>query len=217
MTASFDWESLSQAPAAPGVYAWYLDLALPQADLAAAEAAIVDAHRAGDKRAARRAARSLLETTISNYFSELPYDAQIWGPLKPAYRGRLEFQTNWDPSFLDALASDPTCLRTLRALLPRLAPAFVAPLYIGMSGNLQARLAQHKYHIGRDVQVGPRVESEFPEGWSEQERSFATEVRARAIPVHRLFVQVETAPETFPPRHIEYLLNRICYPVYGRR
>lgn len=81
MTASFDWESLSEAPAEPGVYAWYLGLAIPQADLAAAEAAIFEAQRAGDEQAMRRAAQSLLERTVSDYFSELAYNAQIWGPL----------------------------------------------------------------------------------------------------------------------------------------
>lgn len=203
---------LETAPLSAGIYAWYFRPQFPRADIDACAQALAAATSRQERRAA---VLELLQTTILQYVREAAYDAAVSGDLKPTYQGQLEHVQDIGPSVLDQYAANLTVFDEVRGALERTAIGFMSPLYIGKSSHLRERLLQHKAAILEDVRPGPRVESEDLQA-VDAVQAFASEVRRRAIPPSRLLV-VTRGVNSGNEQLVEYLLNRICYPVYGRR
>lgn len=203
---------IERTPTGAGVYAWYFRPQIPRADIEACTSAI----EAADDVAQRRAAvRNLLERTILQYVTETPYVASIRGELKPSYTGRLHHVQEIGNTILDQFADNMDAFEDVRKLMNMTPTGFMSPLYIGMSRALRGRLLQHKSAILKDVAIGPRVQSNHAEN-AATDQAFAMEVRRRGIPPSRLFAVVQPL-EAGSEALVEYLLNRISFPVYGRR
>ncbi|MDF2381826.1 hypothetical protein JMG10_10145 [Nostoc ellipsosporum NOK] len=211
--ATFSWHEVADAPAKPGVYAWYYTPEITTFDLDRITAEVAALKAAGGASAAKDAVRAFLEQNVFSYFREQPYAAQLRGPLKPRYEGQIEHKPSLSDSLLERIVEEPARLATIRDVLEGSAPHFASPIYIGMAEKLRARLKQHKALIEKY--------GELPDlGASEEERrdqSFAREVRSRNIPPSRLFVVAKVISGS-PGAYIdiENILNRIHYPLLGR-
>lgn len=209
----YSWHEIGDVPAAPGVYAWYYTPEITAFDLDRITSEILELKVDRGASAAKDAVRDFLDETVFRYFREQPYSAQLRGPLKPRYEGKIEHRPTLSESLLDRIVEEPARLATIRTVLEASAPNFASPIYIGMSERLRTRLAKHKALIEKY--------GELPDpGASEEEQrdhSFAKEVRARSIPPSRLFVVAKVIsgpPGTYVD--IENILNRIHYPLLGR-
>jgi hypothetical protein len=206
------WEELHAAPAQPGIYAWYYQIRIPKADI---QTCITDLRAAPQQSEALDIVRNFFDRMIYKYIGETPYDVLLSGALKPTYEGTAKFAPTLSNSFLQSIVDNPDSLTHLADMLSRTIPHFASPLYIGMSTNLRRRLKQHREAITAAQTPGVRVER--PAEWSVSEHAFAVEVRRRALPLPSLRVVVQPTPSSLEPKLIEYLLNRSCYPVFGRR
>lgn len=133
------------APQAPGIYAWYAQLALS-----------VDDWHPRIKDGIDLAARDL-DRAIADY-------AQVHSPEPVALRGDGSYGLNWSgeirrdnisdhiegnfanavDSHLSRVSPNPEGRKLLTALLHAATPIFASPLYIGVATNLRVRLSQHK-------------------------------------------------------------------------
>lgn len=211
--AIYSWHEIGDAPAAPGVYAWYYTPEITAFDLDAITSRIVALKQEAGLLAAKEAVRSFLDEAVFRYFREQPYSAQLRGPLKPRYEGQIEHRPTLSESLLDRIVEAPERMATIRSVLEASAPDFASPIYIGMSERLRNRLSKHKSLIekyGELPDPGPTEEEQ-------RDHSFAKEVRVRSIPPSRLFV-VATVISGSPGAYvdIENILNRIHYPLLGR-
>lgn len=211
--AIYSWHEIGDAPSAPGVYAWYYTPEITVFDLERITSEIVELKEGRGTSAAKDAVREFLDETVFRYFREQPYSAQLRGPLKPRYEGKIEHQPTLSESLLDRIVEDPARLSTIRAVLEASAPNFASPIYIGMSERLRMRLGKHKALIEKYGELpDPGLSEE-----DQRDHSFAKEVRARSIPPSRLFVVatvISGPPGTYVD--IENILNRIHYPLLGR-
>lgn len=83
------WADIVNAPALPGVYAWYYSPEITDYDL---EQTITQlkAFRDTDRAAAETLVRTTMDNRVFKHFREDPYQARLEGPLKPTYTGTLE-------------------------------------------------------------------------------------------------------------------------------
>ncbi len=211
--ATYSWHEISDAPAKPGVYAWYYTPEITAFDLESVTSAVETLKAAGEVETAKDAIRSFLEQSVFSYFRERPYSAQLKGALKPRYEGVIEHIPTLSGTLLERIIEEPTRLATIRDVLESSAPEFASPIYIGMSERLRARLKRHKSLIEKYGEMPDLAGSEE----DQRDQSFAREVRYRNIPPSRLFVVTKVI--SGPPGSyvdIENILNRIHYPLLGR-
>ncbi|MDH7640248.1 hypothetical protein [Sphingomonas oryzagri] len=207
------WADLANAPAAPGIYAWYYSPQITDFDL---DRAIenIESIRGTDRGEAERAARTLLDDRIFRQFREEPYQAVVEGPLKPAYRGALDHAFEISSGLVSRVVDHPERLRSLRNILNRSAPMFASPLYIGMSVDLRSRLATHKSLIER-YRVARLKERPSARN---SDAGFAWQIAKRQISPDRLmvFTCVTGDDDESTAVDIENVLNRLYYPILGR-
>jgi len=204
------WADVSDAPDAPGVYAWYYNPEITDFDL---DKTIQLAEMAAGSEEAEKIIRETLEQRVFQYFREEPYTASISGPLKPVYAGSLEHKSGISSSLVSRLAANPKRLSNIRDALSQSAPLFASPLYIGMASILKRRLARHKSLI---EQFRSSVSLDSNEN-EESDAGFALQVAKRKIPPERLFVITCSMPSSDGAAiDIENILNRIYYPILGR-
>lgn len=209
----YSWYEIGDVPAEPGVYAWYYTPEITTNDLARITSEVEELKLSAGQAAAKDAIRAFLENCVFRYFQELPYVAQLSGPLKPTYEGYIHHSPTLSDSLLDRIVENPARLATIRKVLEASAPDFASPIYIGMSKGLRTRLKGHKSLIEKYGEL-PNIEA----GPGEQrDHSFAREVRARNIPPTRLFV-VTRVIDGPPGSYVdaENILNRIHFPLLGR-
>ena len=211
----YDWEDIPvRVPTDSGIYAWYSvpELSVHDIEQCAKECSELIAQGLKDEATAR--VHRLIVDSILLRSEPAPYDIEISGPLKPRYSGSARFLDPFSPEVLLNIASDPERLHALRRALKHSAPWFVAPLYIGMSGNLRDRLRSHKALIEQPTSNPFNLPSDV----MLEDQSFASEIRRRGIAPSSLFVfaQVHGGNPAYS-RDIEYLLNRSTFPVLGRR
>lgn len=206
------WADLVNAPALPGVYAWYYSPEITDYDLEQTIAQL-KAGRDIDRPAAEELARTTLDSRIFKHFREDPYQAVIEGPLKPTYTGTLEHTFRVSSGLVQRIVDDPDRLRTIRSVLDMSAPMFASPLYMGMAGELRSRLATHKGLIEKYR----RLHRQGEEPLRNSDAGFAWQVAKRRIPPDRLIVFTCTTPaDDNTAVDIENILNRIYYPILGR-
>ncbi len=213
------FHQLDQAPEAPGIYAWYHQLVLSDADIEVCLRDIDSATSASDKEAV---ARRFLEKFVFSYYSETPYLVQIAGALKPTFSGPVPYVSEVSASLVTRIANSPMRLRTLKEALTTMVPVFSSPLYIGMAQNLRSRLRAHKRWIERLGEARLLAEEEpsleEPDEDSKVSHSFALEaVRIRGFSTYnlRVFIQ-DIAIDPDIRVDVENILNRINYPLCGR-
>ncbi len=211
--ATYSWHEIGDVPAKAGVYAWYYTPEITSFDLDRIIADVLSLKAGGSLAAAKDAVRAFLDESVFRYFREQPYSAQLRGPLKPRYEGRIEHMPTLSESLLDRIVEEPARLATIREVLEASAPLFASPIYIGMSEKLRFRLKRHKTLIEKYGELPDLGASEE----DQRDQSFAREVRSRNIPPSRLFV-VATVISGPPGSYvdIENILNRIHYPLLGR-
>lgn len=210
------WADIVNAPALPGVYAWYYSPEITDYDLEQTISRLKE-YRDADRSAAEALVRETLDNRVFRHFREDPYKAVIEGPLKPTYTGTLEHMFRISSGLVGRIVDDPDRLRTIRNVLDMSAPMFASPLYMGMAKDLRIRLATHKSLIERYR----RHHRQEAEPIRDTEAGFAWQIAKRKIPPDRLIVftcttAATTAADDKTAVDIENILNRVYYPILGR-
>lgn len=208
----YGWRELSTAPDESGVYAWYAKLLISSADLNDFKDNVYRLNADGED--PRAYVTESLERLIFRRYHEDNYQVTVSGPLKPRYVGEAAHQTSLSQSLVERLCLDPTRLGIIAETLSVAAPAFTAPLYIGMATSLRERLMKHKTLIEklRDAK-SRKATDEMIDG----DAGFARQVVARQFDPTNLFVHVRLV-KSISNEHvdIENVLNRINFPIFGR-
>lgn len=214
---AYRFHEIERAPEGPGVYAWYYTHELSDRDI---DVCLREVSDCPDQLGRAEVMRGFLDRHLLGYYRETPYEAKLFGPLKPKYSGRLSHEPSASASLVNRLVQDPGRLTSLKPLLKLGVPHFASPIYIGVAVGLRARLLQHKALIekflnARDVDE-PVLEDESPE--DQLAHSFAREVC-----IHRRFMTfnltvyvMECSVDESIRIDVENLLNRINYPLCGR-
>jgi hypothetical protein len=206
------WSDLGNVPSRAGIYAWYYSPELTDYDIERTIQKLNQLREPSSRQSAEDVVRTLLEERIFGYFREDPYEARLEGPLKPKFQGVLTHQSSPSSSLVARLVEEPIRLRVIREVLNISAPMFASPIYIGMSDNLQHRIAKHKSLIEKLRSGAARGG-----GNNDDDEGFAARVTARRIPPERLFVYTcEVVSAEAVALDIENVLNRIYYPILGR-
>ncbi len=208
----YGWRELSTTPEGAGVYAWYAKLLISSADLKEFTENVFRLSGAGED--PRAYVMESLERLIFRRYHEDNYQVTVSGPLKPRYVGEAAHQTSLSQSLVERLCIDPTRLGIIAETLSVAAPAFTAPLYIGMATSLRERLMKHKTLIEKLRDAKSRKSTdEMIDG----DAGFARQVVARQFDPTNLFVHVRLVnSDSNEHVDIENVLNRINFPIFGR-
>jgi hypothetical protein len=211
---SYSWGQIPrEIPSVSGIYAWYLrsEVARGEIDQCLSDLASIPDDRPEDK---IDRVRALFKTNLIDKLAPSSYEVQLEGKLMPKYRGKIKYVDSLERNVLLRFADNPTRLIALSNFISASSPAFTAPLYIGMSTNLKSRIADHRRAILKknESKTIPHT------GHVDEDQSFAVEVSRRGIDYTNLFVQVlEMDVEGSFVEDLEYILNRISYPIFGKR
>jgi hypothetical protein len=205
-------------PIRAGIYAWYGRVVVSEPVRAqASNASTLDA---------------LFREHVFGRYQRQPYDVTLSAALEPRFRGRVLHQLDL-PSTSDW--SGKTTARiadTVFTFLARsFAPAFSAPIYVGKAVKqpLSMRVAQHlsslREYMGRSTEFLENQRRALISGELETDNeeidahSFAIEAAMRRFAPERLLL-VTYAPPTIEADDVSFLeniVNRINYPICGRR
>ncbi|QKF49337.1 GIY-YIG nuclease family protein [Pseudomonas graminis] len=206
-----DWSEIDLAPLEAGVYAWYSQLIISKADIIDVVRKINQAKAVSDQ-SAREEVCLALDRFIFNPYRETSYRVMLRGQLKPKYSGEILHEPSKSDSLINKLVETPERFEVICNVLKGAAPAFTAPLYIGMAKNLRRRLRQHKAKI---IELRNNLSTVSSD--DEIEAGFAKQVVARNFDPTNLFVHVSPVQvESDEHNDIENILNRINYPIFGR-
>ena len=207
---SVNWEDIDLAPEEPGIYSWYLDPVLRQADL-------VDSQ--STKENLLRLAEQLM----------LPsFELEARGHLSLRFQGNLDHvhlaseNSGGLSQLVESILNDDLKRDAFAKILGTAAPHLMAPLYIGVATNIRQRLRQHRYDIERyrELQRTGLKDSVIEDA----KQKFALEIVKRGIPSRRLRVFISSTFEIQNNENVretaeavETILNRLFYPIMGRR
>lgn len=212
----FTWREIQKVPNCGGVYAWYFRPEIADYDcnkfvenlnaLASNPEQCVDY------------IRQFLKSRLFNFFQEQPYISEIYGPLKPSYKGEIVHQNSISESLVERLRNEPERIFKIKNILEKSVPNFSSPLYIGMSKNLNKRLSTHKKLIEKYLE---NPNTSFIDSEASQqllrEHSFAKEIVQRGMSPALLSVYVQSMADVSDEWvDVENLLNRIHFPLLGR-
>lgn len=237
----FSIDSVSQAPEASGIYAWYATLDAGKMDW---ELDVVDGEDAGIERL-----RSLLRKQTSRYNSR-ELSAIAKGAFSQTWQGSLVDQTSdallkvltnapdlssdgsYDkqkaPKLQDTLASRNS-RKLLVSALQGAIPIFASPIYIGVAESLRKRLLQHANvitNLSADLSKNPD-ERELLE--KHKDKNFATRVISSGFSPNHLRVftfnfdelakqeEIGSIDTRTVSESVEWLLNRWHHPYLGKR
>lgn len=205
----YTFNEIESAPEEPGLYAWYLEVVFGKADKATAADWVVrlteyvEQHKRPDLQVRAEAALGL------KFSGRLKHDV-------------LEIRNDWQ-----SVSSD--IIENVSDILTRAVPVAASPLYVGIATkNLRNRLMSHKQLI-KSIRDTGGVEAGFyapdlDEDQQKADRTFAERVVKRLIDVNTLAVHVmplpqkDNTPEAKKALETaEYILNRLYYPILGRR
>lgn len=217
----FGWTELHNCPSKPGIYAWYYNPEITKFDLNEVVVKIEELKKQNNREDAEKAIEIFLNNFIFNQFSEEPYQVILKGQLKPKYEGDLNHIPHISTSLIDRIVEIPQRLSTIKTVIEKSAPYFSAPIYIGMSENLQKRLSKHKFLIETFNQKKSNNISFVPlqpnDNIEKRDQSFAWQVCKRNIPPTKMFVMIRIIEKSGNAYvDIENILNRIYYPLFGR-
>ena len=218
----FSFREVSNADPKPGLYAWYLMIKVGKANIKSPEP--------------ENFLRRLERIAEQLHYPTLP--VQIQGHLSPKMKGDLRHiwygheKYPFSGGFREILSRSEE-REILGEILESAVPLLTSPLYIGVSKNLQIRLEQHKrllqeYQRHRQLQQEYQEDTiQFPlidnEESLKNDRNFAQRIVTREIDLNHLAVSI--VPHLQPSLGkiykaigvAETLLNRMFYPILGRR
>lgn len=204
-------------PTRPGIYAWYGRVVLPKPDRARASTADgLDA---------------LFREHVFARYQRQPYEVMLSASLEPRFRGRVKHEP--EPPSMSAWPEHVTT-RAADAVFTFLArsfsPAFSAPIYVGKAARqpLSSRIAQHltglRDFLGRtpeylEVQRKGLLHADATDSEELDAHSFAIEAAVRRFSPERLLLVTYSPPamERDDIDLLEHIVNRIDYPICGRR
>jgi hypothetical protein len=123
------FDEVTEAPAEPGVYAWYHQIQLSSADVSQFKATV----SSGSDEDRRSHAHSFFLEHVFGPYRETDYDVAMSGQLKPEYRGSLSHRPHLSESLLSLATNAPDSLDDVRSILARTVPFFASPIYIGLA------------------------------------------------------------------------------------
>lgn len=207
----YRFDEVHTAPDETGIYAWYHQFQLSNADIGRFIESL--ALRPPDGR--RELAEGFLFEHVFGPYRESDYDVEVTGKLKPEYRGTIEHQPRLSDHLLRIAVDTPSDLSSIAELLQRSVPYFASPIYIGVAKrSLRQRLSTHRQLLTQYRESPPLS----PVDAADSDHSFAYE----AVCVRKLVpseLLVYAMPIEFPERvavATEYILNRVNYPLCGR-
>jgi hypothetical protein len=214
----FRWREINQIPTSGGVYAWYFTPDLSEYDSDEFIRKILLLKENNDVEELMKYVDEFLYEYIFRFFVEKPYEARVYGALKPNYQGVLHHKPAISSSLVQRLIEKPGRIKEIGKILSSSVPNFSSPIYIGMSKDLSSRLAKHKSLIEKyreTPSLVPNIDAMLEE--DQRDHSFAKEVCARSISPTLLSVIIEpvmgVADEWID---VENILNRIHFPLLGR-
>ncbi len=203
---------VSDAEPIPGIYAWYLRIRPGNKDTETPEDFL---------KSIKRRTEELQYPTMSMQ-ARGHFRLNMQGDLKHLWYGH---EKNKFPDQLIETLSNSEEREMLSKILEFAVPLLTGPLYIGVSKNLQSRLQQHvkliqEYHESISQLTAIDSSESF-----ENDKNFAGRIVERKINPNRLVVCISYPPyPQFPSERIrktietaETLLNKIFYPILGRR
>lgn len=215
-STKFRFHEIEQIPERPGVYAWYYNHEISDLDIKSCQEKLKNSSE--DEKL--EIVSEFLKKNIFDYYTEQPYQASIAGELKAKYEGKIFHTPQISQSLIKRISEEPDRLCKLKSILQKCVPNFSSPLYIGVAKNLRKRLLNHKEKILKLANTEPdSLNSEDEDEDNRIAHSFALEVcRDRKFQQSNLYVYViECSLDDKIRYDIENLLNRINYPLCGRK
>lgn len=213
----FSWAELGGVPTGSGIYAWYYRPELTERDIKDAIRTIESEKAAGREDEAGKAVQKFLNERLFKYFEEDSYKVHVHGSLKPRYEGLLDHASIVPNTLVERVVGNPNRLWQVKSVLEAGIPEFSSPLYIGMSKNLAQRIHQHKRLIERYRSVGYLEPNVASSGKSARDTGFAISVCNKGMAPSRLVVYCHIIrADSNEYLDIEYLLNRLHFPLMGR-
>lgn len=210
------FEEISDVQPKPGLYAWYSSLRIGKADLKTPE---------NTTKALHKIAEAISYPSVSMKFNG-NLNLLLEGELKHVFYGHTG---NKYSNQLKEVIDDPDGRQIISEVFELVVPLLCCPLYIGVSKNLQKRLSQHSklIHAYLNDKTEQKIELLNTTPVDEKEdlendESFAMRIAERNIDPNNLIVGVIYPKENNPTvrkaiEAAETLLNRIFYPILGRR
>lgn len=222
----FRFHEVDQAPTVPGIYAWYHQVTIPEPDIDAFVGKMPTGATERSEAAARDIVREFLTAQVFAPHKETPYNVTLSGALKPEFNGTLEYRPPSAQRLVEELSATPERAHMLASILLRAVPFFSSPIYIGIAkSSLRQRLQQHAKLISdlrnavasRKVTADARVEQDGDPTYF-QDHQFAREaiVVRKLSPLDLLVYVLPLEVDPTIATGVEYLLNRINYPLCGR-
>lgn len=191
-----------------GIYAWYYQLSLGDADIRT----LLEELASSNEIVSRELVEKFLYRHVYQYYKEENYKAEIFGKLMPSFAGELIQQHQISGSLTDFILSNPETLWDIKEFLKRLSIDFSSPIYIGMAKNLKSRLLHHKRLIEQF-----KNERVTHSNFEDRDENFASRVVTRKMNTKNLVVAIQYIDTEKPIQSaLENLMNRINYPVLGR-
>lgn len=207
----YHWAEISNIPSSPGVYAWYYEVNISEKDITFFKDRIENAKNKENGKPIK-VVKSFLEEKVFKFFKEKEYKVDIYGELKPSYRGSLSRDQDGSTSLSKRILENPSRIEVIKKYISDITPNFSSPLYIGKSDNLKRRLKSHKRMI-RNRKKGEIYNEEEPE----EDRNFADRVVKNSMQPSFLYVETKVVEEGDINLDVENILNRISFPIFGRR
>jgi hypothetical protein len=220
---------LDRAPAEPGIYAWYVRIALSEGDWRPRLQNGVDA-AGGDLTAALNDYVRIHQPSPITLRGQASYHLPWAGEIRQ--QGVSDEDGTGSGTRLDLhvadVADDPEARQLLSALLRAAPPVFASPLYIGVATNLRQRLAEHKKSF-EDASAIIRRNPDRASLLQQQGRDLGARLAGAGIPFERLECWVLPASGTSIPsdgalakqrlvaQAAEWVLQRIFQPILGRK
>jgi hypothetical protein len=204
---SIPWTEIENAKSLPGIYAWYYTPPIGEADRddPGGWSELVKEYVSDHRRPIMRVnAKATLGLEFEGQIDHSPFT----GPN----------DEEWNP--------DVDSIELITDVIDSAIPNLSAPLYIGIAKkSLNTRLRRHKSDIERyqneGIETVAEIRDEDPE--READRIFASRVVDRGIESDSLVVEaLGVDAEEYDNldeglRSVEYIMNRIFFPILGRR
>lgn len=191
-----------------GIYAWYYNITLGDADIHK----IIEVVKTNPSSYSKIKVNEFLERHIYQFFKESNYNALISGKLMPTFKGELQHDSQISMAVADEIILDPEILWDIKDFFSNLNVNFSSPIYIGMAKNLGTRVQNHKRLIERF-----RTEKIMNDDFDDRDENFAARVVSRKMLTKNLSVSVQYIESDKQIQStLENIMNRINYPVLGR-
>ena len=212
----YPYEKVLDIEPKPGLYAWYLRIRIGRGNIETYQ---------NFSKALKRVTEQIRHPTLTMQLKG-HLNLNMKGDLKHIWYGHHEQQ--FTKKFEEMLNS-PEERELIREILDLAAPLLTAPLYIGVSKNLQQRLQTHMRLIEKNIkrhQEDTTLDNHVDSTDSLQnDKDFAERIVERNIDPNHLIVGVTyvSHPNLLVEKirksveTTETLLNRMFYPILGRK